>query len=411
MAREGSSDRFGRGMAGHAVGLSAALLVLAAASSATAQEEMHRRDRGSDYYNCVSANTPGAGDVWVGVRAVGHIWDDPTDASGNTTKRLLIFDRNMRAFPEVCGEVGIYDLAAFTVESRVLSWAYKFGWLSAAAKLTWPNNKELRLHGPGLEIKYIYNSIETTPTLGGYVGFMPEGPVVKGSTLQCKALYDLDFISVASWLPVKLSTNYGIRVPLRSDRTSWSQSLVSVAVAYAGLDVDVFVEYSFEGFVNNSVKPKIFHQDARTFEVAFSENPMYLTPGGKFRYPNGITLYACVPLLLSVNQGSDMTYGGNHQRLWDDFPDEQARGITDPFDPWYVKWKVVAGITIPLRYTQTSAEMMRNFLLMKNRPQRKRIDIDEKLKAIQGPGTQQKSDEEDKKARLEEIKKRREQSQ
>ena len=77
------------------------------------------------------------------------------------------------------------------------------------------------------------------------------------------------------------------------------------------------------------------------------------------------------------------------------FSDEKRRGIKDPFDPWFVKWKVAGSITFPLRFKMTSSELMRNYLILKNRKEQRRIDIDQKIRA----------EEEE---RLQKIKKRKE---
>jgi hypothetical protein len=85
------------------------------------------------------------------------------------------------------------------------------------------------------------------------------------------------------------------------------------------------------------------------------------------------------------------------------YVDEYDRGIRDPFDPWFAKWKILLQVTLPLHYKQTSAELKRTFLMMKNRKSKSTIDIDEKL-----DGAQKEINETDKKNRLDAIKKKRE---
>jgi hypothetical protein len=85
------------------------------------------------------------------------------------------------------------------------------------------------------------------------------------------------------------------------------------------------------------------------------------------------------------------------------------RGMTDPFDPWFAKWKIVGELTIPVFYKQTGSEMMRNFLMMKNRTEGQKIDIDERIRKFEARGDSAANDETDRKKRLEEIQKRREQ--
>ena len=141
---------------------------------------------------------------------------------------------------------------------------------------------------------------------------------------------------------------------------------------------------------------------------------MYLTLGGRIRYDNGVVLQACVPFLLSVNYGSAMTPAD--KKLLNDarspgalFYAEHMRGMTDPFDPWFAKWKIAASISAPVLYRQTGSEMMRNFLMMKNRANGRTIDIDDRLKTFESGGDSLKTDDADARKRLETIQKRREQ--
>lgn len=102
----------------------------------------------------------------------------------------------------------------------------------------------------------------------------------------------------------------------------------------------------------------------------------------------------------------------HHQKFYREWHDA---GITDPFDPWFAKWKVVGQISFPIRYRQTGAEMRRSFLLMKNRRRGKKIDIDERLKTLeeeQEPSNEKEpetkeSEEDDDAKRLERIRHRR----
>jgi hypothetical protein len=91
------------------------------------------------------------------------------------------------------------------------------------------------------------------------------------------------------------------------------------------------------------------------------------------------------------------------------FYDEHSRGVSDPFDPWFAKWKIVGEVSIPVFYKQTGSEMMRNFLLLKNRNEKQKIDIDERLRRFEAGADSAKADQDDRKKRLEEIQKRRDQ--
>jgi hypothetical protein len=268
-------------------------------------------------------------------------------------------------------------------------------------------------------MKYLWNSPwDTFPSVAGYrvgtTGFAPEGFIVDGSNLQCKVVYDMDFLKRFSWLPVKFAVNTGMRIPLKKAQFVHPQFLFSTALLYTDIGFDFFAEYSLEAF-NNLLKPKaIANLGHPKAEIHFWENPMYCTLGGRIRYAGGVTLFACVPFLLSANVGSAMT--STDKRLLnqargpgDLFYDEHSRGVSDPFDPWFAKWKIVGEVSIPVFYKQTGSEMMRNFLLLKNRNEKQKIDIDERLRRFEAGADSAKADQDDRKKRLEEIQKRRDQ--
>ena len=63
------------------------------------------------------------------------------------------------------------------------------------------------------------------------------------------------------------------------------------------------------------------------------------------RYDNGIVLSLAFPLLLSRNKYSIMSREDG-ERLDDGYyPEELKYGVTDPFDPWFYKWKLAASIS------------------------------------------------------------------
>jgi len=405
----------------HGMWTAAALGLLIAALPLKAQEAM-LRNRGEGFYYSQSANTTGSGNLWAGARAMGFIWDDP--AKGKSLMPKLFLDVN--------GEWGVLNYLSLLADSRIVSYPWnrrpQFGTLGGGLKATLPNNKDLRFLGLGAQVRCYYSFLQSFPSLAGYriggTGFSPEGFIYHGGVFEWKLLYDQDYIALYSWLPVKLMVNGGMRIPFDPAYVHYSQYLLSVGAGYVGSMVDAFAEFSFEGFMNRTTRPKFFPMTwftddkgvpaTKYWEVAFTENPMFLTLGGRLRYSDGLILSLYVPLLLSVNQGSDITYGGDWYRLQHDFPDEWARGVRDPFDPWYARWKVVAEASVAVMYRQTGAEMRRSFLLMKGRKRGPTIDIDRKIKALElqgqgadstaAPAPEEKSDQQ----RLEEIQKRRE---
>jgi hypothetical protein len=369
-----------------------------------------RRDRGEGIYECSGSNTIGPGNIWLSMRGIGFVWATTKDST--PAPRLL---------GEISSEMGYNGFASLLVGSRFFSYTRnkwpQFGNVYVGTKLTLPNNRELRFMGYGLEMKYIYNVIPFFASLGGYrvdgTGFNAEGYTVQGSNIQFKFLCDMDIIAKTSWLPLKVSVNAGMRIPLAKASYILPQALFSAGVSYVGLQYDIFAEYSLEAF-NNLTNPKritgLDANNSRIFEVSFRENPMFLSLGGRIRYNNGLTLFACVPLLLSTNVGSSMTKADLD--LWQHtsvFDAEKQRGNNERFDPWFAKWKIVGEISYPIRYRQTGSEMMRNFLLLKRERKTKKIDIDEQLKKAGSQSDSLKNSDEEKRRRLEDIQKRREQ--
>jgi hypothetical protein len=70
-------------------------------------------------------------------------------------------------------------------------------------------------------MKYQYNTTNGPPTLGGYVGFMPEGYVAKGSVFESRFIFDADMISKITMLPLRGLVNLGIRQPLGEFRNNY----------------------------------------------------------------------------------------------------------------------------------------------------------------------------------------------
>lgn len=378
-----------------------------------------KRDRGESFYDCLTSNTSGPGDIWVSVSGVGSIWDDSKasikpdtlqSGKGSSDNPNGKWVSNVRLFPEVRIHAGVFDFLSLSFESRVLGWGFKPGWVGGSAKFTWPNNQEIRLNGFGAEIKYKYQFVDAHPSLGGYIGCMPEGFVVKGNLLESKFLYELEVLARATNLPLRLLLNAGIRMPLQKDKLDLSQFLTDAGIVYSGYGFDFYLLYSLEAFNNFFGPKKIERNDNKKYLVFFSENPMYATIGGNIRYNNGVKLSLSIPLLLSVNKESKM-YWKDMQELYHNsnpelFPEEKKLGIKDPFDPWFVKWKIVGTLTFPLHFKMTSTELMRNFLLLKNRKMKKQMDIDRQIQERNVNKQKEKAEQDDSKKRLEEIKKR-----
>ena len=373
------------------------------------------RNRGETFFQCMNSNVPGPGNIWITLQGITHVWDDSRidlDTINSTTPPSRTWTSNVREFPEVYLQAGMTDFFSLHAASRPLGYGFRPGWFSGGMKLTWPNNQDLRLHGAALSFNYLYHNRENAPTLGGYNGFMPEGFVVKGHTIETVAVYELDLISRVSRLPLRVMVNAGVRMPL-SKRRELFQTLMDAGVVYGGHGFDFFLEYSLEAF-NNLLSPMEIEDDltGKRFLVWFSENLMYLTLGGNVRYKNGMTVSLAIPVLLSVNQGSRMRTDDlvelNRLEHPEDFVYEKKHDIRDPFDPWFTKWKVALSVSFPLNFHMTGAEMMRNYLILKNRKNAKTINIDNQLQNDSGKTKDDNTDKEDAKRRLDAIRKKRE---
>jgi hypothetical protein len=389
----------------------ALVLGLMLCSERVEAQQLSKRERNEFLYQAESANTTGRGNIWAHGRALFFIWD--ADNTRQNPQPVI------RLFPELRLDVGIADFICASVESRPLSYPFdgklQFGFVSAGIKATLPTNKDLRLQGGAVEVRYRHSFLKNFQSPGGYrsggTGFSPEGFFFEGGSIEATALYELDLLCRSSLLPFRVILNNGMRIPLQASFREFSQYTLRAAALYNHAGFDAFIEYSFEGFIHSGMGPKKFKSlwgSPRVWEVHWSENPMYLTPGLKVRYANGWVLTAMAPLLLSRNQGSDMTYGGNTNKLRNDFPDEGLRGISSPFDPWFTKWKIVGQMTVPLRFKHTAAEMRRGFLLQKNDTQGKRIDIDLRLNQLREQSEPSADQQQQRQQRLEEIRQRRE---
>ncbi len=376
---------------GKAVFLGAVVAMVCGLVTTLCAQTGQKRLRGEGLYQCNSANTLGYKNLSTTLRAIGFVWDD-----GSAGPKPF-------PFIEASTEYGITGFLSLVATTRPVSYMWnkipQFGNVGGGIKATLPNNMDLRFDGVGLEVLYMYSPLEKFPSIAGFrnggTGFSPEGFLVQGGSIRATGAYERDFIAEQSNVPLKIYGNLGCTIPLEAKAIEYSQYRYAVGLSYAGYAADVYVEHSCEAFFNASTAPKMFDnlRPAQKIEVGFTENPMFITLGGRVRYDNGLTLNACVPLLISANVGSANTIAdkvalsNSRNNPSGKFYDEATRGITDPFDPWYTRWKVVAWMNIPLLFNQTGSEMRRTFLLMKNVKQIKTIQLDEKLDLGIGPKT------------------------
>ncbi|MDG5813611.1 hypothetical protein QA601_00835 [Chitinispirillales bacterium ANBcel5] len=346
------------------------------------------RDRGESYLGCRTSNTTSFGDIWLSFGGVGHVWDKHPSLLDSVSKDQLKWYSNARFFPEFRVHAGLFSFGMITIESRPVSWSLEPGWVSGELKLTMPQNDHLRFVGIGYSLRYAHHFWDGPPTIGGYRGFTPEGYITEGGRIENRLLLELDFLAHKGRLPIRFITNLGLRVP--TDRELWSSSqlLLDVGVVYNAHAYDLFFQYSLEAF-RNFLEPKVFtmndsQKHSKRWLVYFTENMSYLSLGGNVRFPKGSMFSISIPMLLSVNQQSSISI--HHQELLDRksgaFPDEEKRGIRDPFDPWFVKWKIVTTVTVPIRFKSSNSELIRSHLLYQNRNKPNRINFDEFIREL-----------------------------
>ncbi len=328
-----------------------------------------KRERGGDFYEALSANTMGKGNIWLRAYGTGFIWDNA---------------KKLRIFPEVEASVGVLDFVQMRIYSRVLSYGYKPGYVAFELKGTLPNNKKLKLWMPGLILTYQKGLLEDFRTsIGGYrnkaTGFSPEGFLFEKGYNSIVLANDLDFIALSSYAPFSLYLNTGYKVPVDLEYLKYSQYLFRIGLGFKLEMVDFFVEYSIDAF-RNIKKPLIFDDlpAGKKYAVWFSENKWYITQGARLRYPGGLTLGGAVsirPKTLVSDKGA--TVEDNNTYIVS--RKEGIKGLTDGFSPFYADWKVHGEISFPIRYRQTASELYRNFLIKKNVKKKKVIDIDKRL--------------------------------
>ncbi|MFP4520726.1 MAG: hypothetical protein ACLFQK_01140 [Fibrobacterota bacterium] len=327
---------------------------------------MPKRSRGAGLFYCESANTVGAGNIWTRLYGTGYIWDN------NTADNLP------KIFPNAKIKYGVTDFLELELDSRIITYGFQPGSAAFRGKLTTPNNKKLKLFRAGLQFSAEKGFYEEFPSVGfravtegGGVGFNSEG--FENANMKFVPMFcaDLDFISVFSTLPIKLYFNFGKEFGGGEEFSYLNMYRFKGGIEYKGLYTEMFIEYKLDAFDNFS-KPVIVHDLSSnpydTFRVFFEENPSYVTGGANVKYENGIKLTGAVSILLSKNVKE------NHGLVRPVIKTSRTT-INQGFSPFFADWKLCGAISFPLRFKITSSEMVRYFLLRKNRNRKKKIDI------------------------------------
>lgn len=363
-------------------------------------QESFKLSSGEGLAFCDNANTHSKGDVWVSGFGRAFYWDNPSVAKGGFPLKI---------FP--CGsiDVGLMPFWDMSFSSELMTYGFKIpGNIRLKTKLTWPNNNKLRLLGFALSGAYTYNFLKNYASFGfrnDIAGFYPEGVMLSGGSIEWRAIADVELIQWKSFLPLKYYLNVGYRFSLSEmptgidnnilinpDPKRYGQYLFFTGLEYKGLGTDFFVEFHAEIFNTlKSMQTVTWAAPLKRFPIYFSENPMFLTPGLRIKYSNGVMLMAAVPIKMSREKGYPLRSLSLTEKT---SPEAMKNGWTDGFSPFYPDWKVVGKMSIPLRFTMSNAEMIRKFLLMKNRGKKQVLDIDEAIDKKENKKDSEKSDEE-----------------
>ena len=355
------------------------ILALCAAFSTGMAQKL---DRGEGLYFTENSDTYGAGNIWVNGHGRAFYWDNPNVETGFPLK----------IFPCLGIDAGILPFMDAGISAELLSYGFAVpGNVKVRTKFTLPTNTKLRLWGAALSLAYKKNFLETPPSIGFRnqgVAFYAEGLMYLGNSLEIKLIGDADLIACKSFLPLKAFLNIGSAMPLDRDYAFFDQYTFSAGLAYKGLNTDFFVEYSME-ILNSFTSPlKVEFTDwtsTKVFEHYFSENPLYVTPGVRIRYDNGLTLFAAAPLTVSKEVAPP---AGSLNSV------TRKPGYTDGFSPFYTNWKLAGKMSFPIRFVMPGSEMMRKFMLMKNKKEKQTMDIDEEINRKPGPEGPQPSENE-----------------
>ncbi len=327
---------------------------------------------GNGLYWCEEAATRGKGNIIGSFYGRGFIWDD---------------DSPFRLFPSISGEYGILSWLDVSLSTEIITYMWSVpGEIRLKVKTAPPLENRLRLFNGALSLSYAHNFNKEFPSNGwryvGDLGFSPEGLRYVGGFIDIMTLGDAELIAWKSFLPLKVYLNAGFRIPTSTDLDNYWQMRLFTGVCYKGLITDFFLEYSLEaleGFKGYRViEFKRSNIGDFSFPYYFSENPMYITPGFRMKYASGASITVALPILVSQEQGytASSVRTGEIERTG-----AKEKGITDGFSPFYADWKLTARLDFPFRYTPVNAEIVRKFMLLKNRKGGGTIDIDEKLKS------------------------------
>ncbi len=346
------------------------------------------RSRNVALVDIISSNTVGRGDLWVSGAMRGFIWDN----SGE----LFIF-------PSYRLEYGLYEFLQFSVSGDPLYHQFLPGNNYLSIKVT-DNNNHLRIAGVGIELSLAYPALAKSPNTG-FEGFKPEGFIFPSAFFKLKGAFDLDFIKIYSFLPVRLYLNGAFVRAFNRLYNDFDQVEGGVGLEVQSVRTDFFVEFYAKMF-DNFFQPRRFEipigkkEKLHKFEINFKENIFLFSPGFRVNY-NRAQIFGVIQLSLSENVGSSV--GGKT----DD--QDKAKGLSDGYFPFNPNWKIMGGMTIALRFHETQSEVLRTLMMMKSQVLMRKLDIDKKIEVMGTEEKKQLSEEEIRQKKLKELEDKRHQ--
>jgi len=354
-----------------------------------------KRNRADALWFSLPSNTVGKGNLWIKGYGNAFLWDNGGEASNN-----------FYPFPNLMGQFGVLNYLQVEGSMLGIGYGYKVpGDIRLGMKITWPDKGKVRLFGPALALNYTHSFVDEFPSIGGFrikgTGFSNQGILRQGGNLSFKGIMDLELITLYSWLPFKIYFNFGYEMGLDRRYSQLDEIPMSAGFEAKFFTTDAFVEYNVKFlkglfWFGDSLLMKKIPRPTTAYNIHYSELPHNMSIGTRIKYPNGFSIKAGAVLGLFKEKGFTV-----------DVEDKNIQaqiiktGASDGFSPFYANWQIFGEMALPIKFKMTSSELYRNFILLKNKRENKKRDIEGLLKK-----KGDKENDEDKK-RLDKIEKRR----
>ncbi len=372
---------------------------------------IEKRDRYSGLFHTSSSSVMGRNNLFLNIYGRTFLWDN--NAASNVPTII----------PNLELGYGLWDIFQLSGGMQIMTTRPSLAFLKI--KMTTPNNKNIRMLGFSQSFE-VYKNLSKEFKSNGFrfenQGFTPDhfkhGGTGIVSYYKFVSALDFELIRLTTLLPLKFYLNLGYELPveqwmdtrkkeaeenyeetyrLSSEQDEYKGSTdFSKVPAMIGMELktsstDFFLELEgdfFRSHIEELFKGKkgsekfwvrynvvLAGDNLKVFDMHIMENPIFINVGGRLKYPNGLTLSGGFSWLLSRDYGG--TFGGCSEKNvchGDPIP-----GARDGFSTFYPQWRLFGGLSYPLKFQQTSAELYRTYLLRKNRKNRKVIDIESNL--------------------------------